>query len=156
MKRLVGMVLGGIVLMGCCCNLVGCGPEKAKGVAGLPAEYQGLPQVLTDSIRDQGVLKDWLVKARARGLRPGVEFHVTSDNSAGVRLSGIAAEAEGEAVGEGYANVPGEIMQYILDQAKSGDENAAALLRTWFEGRAAWKPGPNQGGGTASTTQPAS
>lgn len=131
----------------------GCTAQKQVGVAGLPAEYQPIVGIVAESIKEQGVLDKWMANGRVRGQRPGLEWHITSDNSVGVRLSGIALEAEGEVEGQGYANIPGEIMAYILDQAKSGDESADALLLKWFEGRADWRPGPARGG-TASSPAP--
>lgn len=149
-QLLGGLILALAMLLGLVATS-GCVPQdRTIGTAALPSEFQPIAGAIVDAIKEQGVLNDWLAKARARGIRPGIETHFTSDNSVGVRFSGIAVEGEGEATGEGYANVPGEIMAFILDRAKAGDEEASALLRTWFEGRAAWKPGPARGGNTTS------
>lgn len=119
--------------------LVGCGmPNLSQGISLMNEDMQPITETLLDKLAKEGVLNDWMAQANAQGIEPGLFAVTRIEISTGIQIKGMSGMVQAQGDGEGVAFVPGEVMQFILNQASSGDEVAKELLGSWFANRAEW------------------
>jgi len=113
MKRLVGMVLGGIVLMGCCCNL-GCNSIPVA----MPGEFATAAKQLSTSMVDQAIWSELQGNLRGHALQPGYRTAAGVEYFAEVKIVGFDGDVGVSAEGEGSGQLTQQARDAIIDLAR--------------------------------------
>jgi len=112
LRRFVLVVLGAILLLGCCCNL-GCGIPAA-----MPSEFATAAKQLSTSMVDQAVWKDLQGNLRGHALEPGYRTSAGVEYFAEVRIVGFDGDVGLNASGEGSGQLTQQARDAILDLAR--------------------------------------
>jgi len=113
MKRLVGMVLGGVVLMGCCCNF-GCNSIPVA----MPGEFATAAKQLSTSMVDQGVWDTLQGNLRGHALQPGYRTAAGVEYFAEVKIVGFDGAVGLAADGPGTGQLTEQARDAIIDLAR--------------------------------------
>lgn len=96
--------------------VVGCTPQAVQmeittpqlgaamgGATSLTSENAAITQMITEMIKDQGVLDNFMARARAHGLNPGLKLTTGFESYMKIGLDGIDADVSAEVQGDGTA-----------------------------------------------------
>jgi hypothetical protein len=92
-------------------------PDLGAAMGGpttLTSENAAITEMITGMIGDQGVLKDFLARARAHGLNPGLKFTRGMETYIKIGLDGIDADVSAEIQGDG-TRLPAGTRDNLLD-----------------------------------------
>lgn len=112
LRKLALILLGAVVLLGCCCNL-GCGIPAA-----MPSEFATAAKQLSTSMVDQAVWKDLQGNLRGHALQPGYRTAAGVEYFAEVRIVGFDGDVGLNASGDGSGALTAEARDAILDLAR--------------------------------------
>lgn len=112
-KRLLVTVLGGVVLLGCCCNF-GCNSIPAA----MPGEFATAARQLSTSMVDQAVWSELQGNLRGHALQPGYRTAAGVEYFAEVKIIGFDGDVGISADGTGTGQLTQQARDAIIDLAR--------------------------------------
>ena len=131
------------VAVGVACVMVGCNNNPftgGNGIGGLPKEYQNMALVLSELVRDQGILKDFDGAGRVDVMDPGGALYTKTE--VGFRIVGTNADLELNVDGTG-TRMPAGMRDALLQQLAGpiSDAQRDAILTILGYNRQPGNPG---------------